>query len=95
MRKANGRGSVLIKVLAMIIAGLGLAAFNKAVSVLDGEVIKRTYRSRALATFQEQFGNVPTAAVRALIAFLRQMYASGQVTYTTGVFTVDRYVRGK
>jgi hypothetical protein len=62
---------------------------------LDGEIIKRTFRSHALATFQEQFGNVPTAVVCALIAFLQQMYASGQVTYTTGVFPVKRYVRGK
>lgn len=67
MRKANGRSSVLIKVLATIIAGLGLAAFGKAFSVLDGDIIRRTYRSRVLPEFQERFGDVPTAAVCALI----------------------------
>jgi hypothetical protein len=75
VRKTSGRGSVLIKVLATSIAGLGLAALNKAVSVLDGEVIKRTYRSRALATFQEQFGDVPTAAVCALIGVSLMFFA--------------------
>jgi hypothetical protein len=75
MRKANGRGTVLSKILAVLIAGLGLAAFGKAFSVLDGEIIRRTYRSRVLPEFQEQFGDVPTAAACALIGVSLMYFA--------------------
>jgi hypothetical protein len=67
MKQVNGGSSVLIKVLGAIIAGLALASFNKAVLVLNGDLVERTYRTRALAEFQERFGSVPTAVVCVLV----------------------------
>lgn len=67
MKNLSGGGAFLIRVLAVIIACLGLASFYRAVSILNGEVIERTYRARALPAFQETFGSVPTSVLCVLV----------------------------
>lgn len=76
MDETSKRRSVtLIKLLASVVAILGIAAIFRGALVLSGEPVASGYKAHLLAGIYSRIGSVPTAVLCAVAGVLLMLFA--------------------